>query len=430
MKSFDEAEAYLYDTPRFTKKNNPDHTREFMRRLGNPQESFKYVHVAGSNGKGSVCAMVHSALLQSGKKCGLFISPHLVTITERFQINGKNCEDDQFVRAFDKVYTTILKMVEEGLPHPTFFEMIFAIGMVIFEEEGVEVAVIETGVGGRLDTTNIIAKPLVCVITSISLEHTEYLGDTLEKIAREKAGIIKDGVPVVFDAKHKEVADVIFAQAKERKAPAYPIYPGDIMVLERKRNEIVISFDLNGHKQPIHVPFVADYQIENATLAMQACEILVELGYFTYEQAREGIATTKWPGRMQPIGENVYIDGAHNVDGITRFVDSVEKMGQGKKRLLFAMVKEKDYRECIHILCSRLNFTQIVVTQIEGTRMLPASEVAALFRTEGKEQIEVVESIEEAYRRITSNQEDEIVFCAGSLYLVGELLKIKEKNND
>lgn len=388
------------------------------------------VHVAGSIGKGSVCAMVHSALLQSGKKCGLFISPHLVKITERFQINGKKCADDAFVEAFDKVYQVIMGMVEEGLSHPTFFEMIFAIGMVIFKEEGVEIAVIETGVGGRLDTTNIIRHPLVCVITSISLEHTEYLGDTLPKIAREKAGIVKEGVPIVFDAKHKEVADVIFEVAKDKKAPAYPVYPGDVQVLKRHENGIQISFDLNGHKQPIEVPFVADYQIENASLAVQASEILAELGIITLDQMRNGIASTKWLGRMQPLDKNVFIDGAHNIDGITRFVESASKIGPAKKRLLYAMVKEKDYKECIRILCEKMDFTRIVVTQIEGDRMLPASEVAKLFRQEGKERVEEVPSIKEAYDRVTKEQGEEVVFCAGSLYLMGELLKIKEGYDD
>ncbi|MGN0169550.1 MAG: bifunctional folylpolyglutamate synthase/dihydrofolate synthase [Lachnospiraceae bacterium] len=428
--TYREAEEYINETPKFTTKNKPEHTRELLRRLGNPQESFQTIHVAGSNGKGSVCAMINSALMESGKRCGLFTSPHLVCLTERFQINGKNCSEESFLRAFDQVMDVIGNMRDEGLPHPTFFEMLFAIGMKVFANEGVEIAVIETGLGGRLDATNILSKPLVCIITSISLEHTEYLGDTLDKIAAEKAGIIKYGVPVVFDAIQKEVADVIFQKAKELLAPVYPVYPGDIQIVEKTPDSISFCFDLNGHHAPVTLPFVADYQAENGALAMQACELLIRQGIFSFTQFKEGMRKTKWPGRMQLLEPGVYLDGAHNVDGITQFIHTVSHMGKQGRRLLFAMVKEKDYEQSIMRLSKELSFSRIVVTQIEGERMLPASVMAELFAKYSRAEIVVEPQIDKAYEKVKESRGEETVFCTGSLYLIGEIIRMKEEEND
>ena len=174
-------------------KHPPEHTRELLSRLGNPQEGIKIIHVAGTNGKGSVCAYLNAMLLAGGKKTGLFTSPHLVRINERFQINGEDVSDEQFLDAFLKVEKAAKEYEAEGEGHPSYFETLFLMGMLIFKEAGVEYLVMETGLGGRLDATNVVEKPLACIITSISRDHTEYLGDTLEAIAGEKAGIIKAG---------------------------------------------------------------------------------------------------------------------------------------------------------------------------------------------------------------------------------------------
>ena len=182
---FVEAEEFINSIPKFTTKNKPDHTRYFMNLLENPQESFLTIHVAGSNGKGSVSAMINQMLILDGKKTGLFISPHLEVLTERFQINSKNASIEDFLVAFEQVKTAIIQLMKDGYAHPTYFEFLFAVGMMIFYNNGVEVAVLETGMGGRLDATNVIRSPLVSIITSISYEHTDVLGDTLPKIAFE-----------------------------------------------------------------------------------------------------------------------------------------------------------------------------------------------------------------------------------------------------
>lgn len=186
-----QAVEFLYGIPKFTKKHSLAHTQHFMELLGNPGNRCKVIHVAGSNGKGSVCCFLYHMLLSEGKTAGLFTSPHLIDVRERFQLNGALCGEDQFLSAYARVKKTAEELERKGLGYPTFFEFIFAMGMVIFEEAGVEYIVLETGLGGRLDATNSVAHPVLCIITSISLEHTEILGDTIAQIAGEKAGIIK-----------------------------------------------------------------------------------------------------------------------------------------------------------------------------------------------------------------------------------------------
>ena len=181
--NYEEAVAYIDETPKFTKKNSLDHTKECLRRLGNPQDKFKVIHVAGTNGKGSTCAFLTSVLREAGYSCGLFTSPHLVEINERFQINEVNIDNDTFLKAFEKVKVLADELVAEGSYHPTYFEMLFLMGMVIFAEAGVDYVTLETGLGGRMDATTAVENPVACVITSISLDHTAILGDTIEKIA-------------------------------------------------------------------------------------------------------------------------------------------------------------------------------------------------------------------------------------------------------
>ncbi|MCR5374170.1 MAG: bifunctional folylpolyglutamate synthase/dihydrofolate synthase [Lachnospiraceae bacterium] len=423
-----DVENYIRDVQRFSTKNTPEHTMEFLRRLGNPQEKFPVIHVAGSNGKGSVCAMLSSALINAGKKTGLFISPHLVTILERIEINGENCPEERFVEAFEEVKAVIDGMVSEGLPHPTFFEILFAMGMVVFAKENVDIAVLETGLGGRLDATNIVKKPLITVITSISLEHTEYLGDTLAKIAGEKAGIIKEGVPVVFDAKNNEVSDVIFAKALEKKAPNYPVYPGDIEVLPRRNGCVTFKFDLNNHNEPVVLPFYGEYQAENGAIAMQAAEILAEEGLLSREDIYEGFKKTKWPGRMQKLRDNVYVDGAHNPDGIRVLVESVKALKCKDVTLFFSMVKEKDYAHSISLLLSGINFSKIIITEIDGYRKLDADDIAECFK-EVKDRVIIERDFDKAYDMALESAKDGTLICTGSLYLVGNILALEEKRN-
>ena len=265
--TYQEAVAYIDETPKFTKKNTLDHTRAFLKRLGDPQEKMKILHVAGTNGKGSVCSFLASMLKAGGNRTGLFTSPHLVKINERFVVDEQDVSDEEFLEAFHTVMDCVEEMKEEGYPHPTYFELLFLIGMKLFERAGVEYLVLETGLGGRLDATNSVAHPLVSVITSISLDHTEYLGDTVAAIAGEKAGIIKEGVPVVYDASCPESAEVIRRRAEELRAPAYPITPKMYKISKTTKKHIDFSID-SGYYDDIRLSIssVAEYQVKNVFL--------------------------------------------------------------------------------------------------------------------------------------------------------------------
>ena len=221
--NYTEAVEYILNVPKFTTKNKPEHTVELLKRLGHPECGMKVIHVAGTNGKGSVCAFLSEMLTLAGKKTALFTSPHLVRINERFQINNVPISDELFLESYQKVQAAIDGMVKDGLPHATYFELLYAVAMVAFQKEKAEYVVLETGLGGRLDATTAVEDPAACVITSISLDHMQYLGNTIPQIAGEKAGIIKMGVPVVFVDTDKDASAVIGAKAKEMKAVSLPV---------------------------------------------------------------------------------------------------------------------------------------------------------------------------------------------------------------
>ena len=222
------AEEYLNQIPMWTReKNSQKDIRRILGYLGNPDRKIPVIHVAGTNGKGSVCAYLTSALKEAGYRVGTFVSPHLVEIRERFLLNGKMVGTESFQKAFEKVKEAADQVMEDGLRHPTSFEFLFYMAACLFAEEKVDFWVMETGLGGRLDTTNVVERPLLTVITSISLDHTRYLGETVEAIAGEKAGIIKEGIPVIFSDGNSAASGVILKTASQRHAPGYPVNSGD-----------------------------------------------------------------------------------------------------------------------------------------------------------------------------------------------------------
>ena len=432
-KEYMEAEEFINSIPKFTTKNKPDHTRYFMHLLGNPQESFSTIHVAGSNGKGSVSAMMNQMFILDGKKTGLFISPHLEVLTERFQINSQNASVEEFLIAYEQVKTAIKQLMQDGYAHPTYFEFLFGVGMMIFYNSNVEVAVLETGMGGRLDATNVIIAPLVSIITSISLEHTEVLGDTLPKIAFEKAGIIKKDRPVVFEGKHEEVNQVIRSKAEQMNAPCYPVYPSDRTMKQMDTNGVEFTLAQMGD-DVIRVPFAAPYQAENAALAVRAGLLLWEMGHLGKEVIIKGIETVRWPGRMEAVGDGIILDGAHNVDGIQVFVEAVKAMESHRKILLFSMVKEKNYEKVIDILSTQIVWDEVIVTRVKGERGLDSNELLQLFLKDLSPQMgnccRIMDDNQQALDYAKSVKGDGILFCTGSLYLVGELRKILGGNHD
>lgn len=434
-----QAVAYLYDIPKFTKKNPLEHTRNLMHLLGNPQDQFEIIHVAGSNGKGSVCNYLYHILLAAKKNTGLFTSPHLVDIRERFQVNGKLCETETFLEAFDRVRRIAEKLQEEGHGHPTFFEFVFAMGMLIFQKSGVEYVVLETGLGGRLDATNCIRQPALTVITSISLEHTEYLGDTIEQIAWEKAGIIKSGVPVVFDGIREDASEVIVKMAQKCQAPHYKFIENMCKINEFKNDFIDFSLFTDYDKETRwQIPAYAEYQVWNAGLAITAIRVLAaERGQDTDIDSRfikQGLGNTRWPGRMQQVKPEMFLDGAHNSAGLEVFVKAVKRLCREDSYppiLLFSMLKEKDTLLAAEILTEHMEWYQIAVTEVPVERGVPYKELQGLFETATEDGLTVFgyQNYRQALQIIMKMKKPgQKVFCTGSLYFIGCLFECMDVN--
>ena len=424
--NYEEAVEYILSVPKFTKKNKLENSVELMERLGRPERNMKIIHVAGTNGKGSVCAFLSSILVKSGRRTGLFTSPHLVKINERFQIDNEPIGDEEFLRAYRKVESAVKGMLEDGLPHPTYFELLFALSMEAFKEAGVEYVVLETGLGGRLDATNTIEHPIAVVITSISLDHTEILGDTVEKIAWEKAGIIKPGVPVIYDAGDERAADVIEKRAAELGCETVP--------LRRNMYEILVNTDKSidfylhyGYYENVKVtvPYLAEYQVVNSSLALLAVETLDKGHDIPLEMRLEGIQKTTWQGRMETVLPGVVLDGAHNAAGVQEFVKTVQRLQKNRRIvILFSAVVEKDYEKMIETICRSTRPSAIVVTQIDNDRVVPVEKLSEIFRKYTDVPVTPVEVIADAFEEALEEKQDGILFCVGSLYLVGELKSV------
>lgn len=414
--------SYIGDIPKFTTKNSLEHTKECLHRLGDPQEAFQVVHVAGTNGKGSVCAYLASIFQEGGYRCGLFTSPHLVRVNERFCIDGRSVGDDLFLAAFERVKSMVNGLLAEGNCHPSYFETLFLMGMWIFKEAGVPYVILETGLGGRLDATNAIEHPMACVITSISRDHVQYLGDTVEAIAGEKAGIIKPGVPVIYDGNRPETARVILETARRVGAPAHPVTKEQFEI--GKISPRGIDFSVHGGYEGLMftTPFIARYQVMNGALALRAAEVLQGQITFTPEQIQGGIAHTKWQGRMETIRPGVIVDGAHNEDGVACFIETAADLQREYKiTLLFSAVDDKDYPDMIREICEGIHPECVVTAKIKDARAVDAQVLADEFIKNGCSRVRAEDSVERAFELACGLKGDGLLFCVGSLYLVGEI---------
>ena len=428
--NYEEAVAYIEETPKFTTKNKLSHTKECLGRLGNPEKKFKVIHVAGTNGKGSTCAFLTSIFREAGYSCGLFTSPHLVVINERFQINEKNIDNQAFMSAFEKVKALADELVAEGSYHPTYFEMLFLMGMVIFAEAGVDYVMLETGLGGRLDATTAVEDPAACVITSISFDHMQYLGNTIAEIAGEKAGIIVPGVPVIYDGNNPEAAQVIRKQAEALGSPYYEVKKENTEILRNTSAGIDFCMENEYYgNTAFSIPFIAGYQVMNAALALKTAEVIKDVVNLPKDAVLRGLRETRWQGRMETVLPGVIVDGAHNEDGVEKFVETAEHFQKDYPlTLLFSAVDDKDYTDMIRTVAGRIRFQHVIVTQVGGYRKVPAEQLADIFRKEGCLCAESCEDVESSFRRALEYRGKEgMLFCVGSLYLVGEIKAIIQK---
>lgn len=427
--TYEEAAAYIEEIPKFTKKHTLEHTKTFLKRLGNPAADRKIVHVAGTNGKGSVCAYLQAILMAEGKRTGFFTSPHLVSVNERIRVDNIQIDNETFLKVFRKVLKIVRQMVEDGIEHPSYFEFLFGMGMTAFAETDVEYIILETGLGGRLDATNAIDNPALAIITSISLDHTAILGDTIEKIAGEKAGIIKPGVPVFFDGSSKKAAEVIKAKASELGVSCREVMKNAYEIQEVHRKYIAFSRRSAYDKDVIfQVPMCGCYQAMNAELALEASEYLLAGEEIHMDRWKEALAELHWEGRMERVGAHITVDGAHNPGAMEAFVESVKALDEserGEMVLLFSAVSDKKYDQMIEYLCENLDVKAYVVTQIEDERGVPAEELADVFRRYTDRPVYCKERLEDAVRTAMNERgETGEIYCLGSLYLVGMMKKL------
>ena len=427
--TYEEAAAYIEEIPKFTKKHTLEHTKMFLKRLGNPAADRKIVHVAGTNGKGSVCAYLQAILMAEGKRTGFFTSPHLVSVNERIRVDNIQIDNETFLKVFRKVLKIVRQMVEDGIEHPSYFEFLFGMGMTACAETDVEYIILETGLGGRLDATNAIDNPALAIITSISLDHTAILGDTIEKIAGEKAGIIKPGVPVFFDGSSKKAAEVIKAKASELGVSCREVTKNAYEIQEVHRKYIAFSRRSAYDKDVIfQVPMCGCYQAMNAELALEASEYLLAGEEIHMDRWKEALAELHWEGRMERVGAHITVDGAHNPGAMEAFVESVKALDEserGEMVLLFSAVSDKKYDQMIEYLCENLDVKAYVVTQIEDERGVPAEELADVFRRYTDRPVYCKERLEDAVRTAMNERgETGEIYCLGSLYLVGMMKKL------
>jgi dihydrofolate synthase/folylpolyglutamate synthase len=386
--TYPEAIEFLFGLRWHGQKLGLDTMRELLALLGNPQDGLRFIHIAGTNGKGSVAAMCHSVLLTAGIRTGLYTSPHLVSFCERFQINGQLIAPDRVVSLVERLRPLLTQTTTRP---PTFFEVVTAMALVYFREENVEVVVWETGLGGRLDATNVVT-PLVSVITTIGFDHMQYLGDTLASIAGEKAGIIKPGVPVVTGTRETEALRVIRETSAQRGCR-----------LTEVREPLDWEIPLAGNHQR--------WNCATAVAALQATGLPV-----TMEQMRAGVRRTRWPGRFQVIRENpvVILDGAHNGEAAQVLAATIrEKFPSTPVALILGVLRDKDYAQVCRILAPLARWIYCVPVQSERT--CDPAELAALCR--GLVRADLATAYAEALMLPSG-----VIVITGSLFLVGEAL--------
>lgn len=429
--AYKEACARIEALALFPKKNSLDHTKECLRRLGSPDRAFRCIHVAGTNGKGSVCAYLTSVFEKAGMRCGLFISPHLISMTERIQVDGHPVSERTFAGLYVKVKAMSDQLALEGMETPSYFEFIFLMAMLAFAEAGVEVVVLETGLGGRLDATNAVVSPYLTILTNIALDHTKFLGSTIPEVAGEKAGIIKPGIPVVFDAHTREAEPVIRRTAEEKVCISNGVYDEDYEITAIDRQGLEMRTKDTGSR-PIWLPFPAPYEAANAAVAVRSCRILREtypktFGGITDTIVAAGLRDTRWEGRMEIVKEGIYFDGAHNMDGMMAFLDAASLIeGKNEVSILFGAASDKAYPAMIRALTERLVIANVVVTEIESERAVPAGELKRLFEEAGISKVDAVGNPAEAFELACRRKGERDLFCIGSLYLVGSLKKYVE----
>jgi len=421
MTTYPDTVRYLYSLGNeiLTIKLGLDRIAALLAALGNPHDSFRSIHIAGTNGKGSVAAMIESGLRLAGARTGLYTSPHLIEPTERIQIDGVPVSKEQFVQAFETVHRTAERMhrLRELDAHPTYFETVTAMGFVLFRELGVETAVVETGLGGRLDATNVL-RPVLSVITRIDYDHESYLGNSIEAIAGEKAGTLKTGVPAVIGAQRAEALNVVSSRAEELGIEPVLASGWNALDAEIRPDGTRFKAVRGSAATTIDCPLPGAHQIENALTALCG---LTETGLDTGEAAA-GIAAVRWPGRLEQVKQSpsIILDGAHNPAGIRALADYIGRFRAGRRVwLIYGSMRDKSLDEIAGILSPLVD--HVILTNPDSHRALRADALHKMF---DHSSVHVATSAEDALRIAARAEPQDVVFVTGSLILVGEARKL------
>ena len=404
----------MYGLRRFGIKLGLSTIRKILKGLGNPQNTYSCVHIAGTNGKGSVASALATILYRSGYKTGLYTSPHLIRFNERIQVNNRPISNKRVTQ----LYTSIIR-THQGKREPTFFEFATAMALYEFAAQQVDWAIIETGMGGRLDATNII-HPAISIITNISLEHREYLGNSLQQIAGEKAGIIKKRKPVITAIRQKKAFDVVREVAKEKAAPLFRL--GTDFKIRRNRKSTFSYYGLENVWHNLRTALPGSHQVENAALALAASELLnrstTTIGQ---DSIRKGLSQNHWPGRLEIVSSDplIILDGAHNLAAarnLAKFLST--NLGGRKLTLVIGILDDKPYKGMLKSLLPLAN--RVILTQAKSNRALSPQilyKVAQKFNLDSTIISDVVQAVKVA---IDTSIPNSVTCIAGSLYVVGE----------